>query len=292
YSIDRYTDDDTVTVRPVRHGDLDFAANQRIKVSAVIDQHYIQPNAMSDQPGMDNLGHIFALESLHVMDGLLSDSLGITITLEQLIYQTASLLSQSPQNYLTGAEQWSDANAEAFGLTDNFAMLFFRGGQDSDNNDTIVAPITNNDHIAVIGNTDSYQFATAHAFGRILGLPYETNTLLHWQESGVSLPDVLWSNTQRQYLQANPLPAAFVQSISNDAPDVADPPADKPAQEIDQQLVISERPESDGLINNDDTTTEAGSSGTGGAPISLLLLWFLLHRARQIKTCTVSVTNT
>ena len=81
YSIDRYSQDDPISVRPATSGDLSFLPDQRIKVSAVVDESYVQSDTVGDLSGMDNLGHLFALESIHVMDGLLADSLGITCLL-------------------------------------------------------------------------------------------------------------------------------------------------------------------------------------------------------------------
>ena len=78
-------------------------------------------------------GQLVALESIHVMDGLLADSLGLTVLLEQLIYQPASVLSVSTQttDMEIGANSWVDSNAESFGLGDNLATIFFSGSSQS-----------------------------------------------------------------------------------------------------------------------------------------------------------------
>lgn len=285
YTIDRASHDDTIVVRPARHGDLDFLPQKRIKLSAVIDEYYVNADAVGDGQGMDNLGHIFALESVHVMDGLLSDSLGITTALEQVIYQTADQLGNhtTANDLLNGAEQWSDTHADAFGLTDNLAILFFSGQLDTA---TGSAALATNDHIAVLGNTSDYQFATGHAFGQVLGLPAETTTLQQWPGDDTTVQDVLWSDTQNRYLSDHPLPAALVQTISYDAPEIANPPADEPAQPLDQQLINAELPESEGIIGNDDATSQTVSTGTGCIQASLLLLLLLSFRSRQKAPCT------
>lgn len=284
YSIDRYAVDTTVKVRSAKHGDLDFLPNSRVKVSAVIDELYVQPDATGDLLGMENLGHLFALESVHILDGLLSDSLGITVWLEQLIYQPSTALSDvlSPDHLLDNAEKWSDRNADAFGLTDNLAIMFFRGSP-SQSTPGFTLNDRTNDHIAVIANTQHYQFTTAHAFGLTLGLPFEDKTIQHWQNGNTDvLPDVLWSPSQKQFLENHPLPESLVQTISYDAPQIADPTGDQPASAVDEDLVVAEQPESGEIFDDDDATVGTSDNGTGAfAPVALLLALWLQRFQRR-----------
>lgn len=283
YAIERHSPDTTVAVRPASQGDLLFRPHLRVRVSAVVDEEYVKAD---DMIGMENLGHLFALESVHILDGLLSDSLGVDMVVEQLIYQPSSALGSnlSTRSMLDGAEQWTEDNAEVFGLTDNLTTLFFRGNQPMP---SAGDPYANsfNDHIAVMGNTPNYQFATAHVFGRMLELPYETNTLQHYRiERDQPLPDVLWNETQQQHFAANPLPASLVQIISYDAPEIPVLPHDEAPTELDESLLIAEREESTNLINEDDSPGPAtdAMTGTGFFASASLILFALLRRWRWV----------
>jgi hypothetical protein len=279
YSIDRQSTDSTVTVRPVRDG-LNRRPDSRIRVSAVIDENYIQTDSLSNAAAAGNQGHLSAIESIHILDGLLTDGLGITAWLEQVIYQPATILpaTTAASALLAGAETWNDTNADVFGLDDNLAVFFFRGGMPPYGVGEPALQAYTNDHIAIIGSTPDYQFATAHAMGGMLGLPYENNTLQQWHlNSRTALPDVFWSDSHRQHLSANPLPASLTQSISYDAPEIADQPSEQTAVAIDEALLIAEQPESGGLISNDapDSTPSDFTANEGAGalvPFALLLL--------------------
>ncbi len=284
YSIDRYTDEDTIAVRAAVHGDQVFRPDQRVKVSAVIDENYVQSDASGDRIGMDNVGHLFALESVHVMDGLLSDSLGITLLLEHLIYQPSASITDttSQANILAATETWLDNHADAFGLTDNFATFYFRGSLSQTGSGT-GQPTETNDHIAVINNTPGYQFVTANAFGRLLNLAAEPDTIQqHLSTDNPIFTRVLWSDNHKRYLDDNALPEQFVQRISADAPEVGDPPQEESAGELDEGLIIAELPESGGIIADDEPAAnfiETGGSGVF-AP-GVLVLWLSLMQYRR-----------
>ncbi len=287
YAINRYSADPTVLVHAAQPNTNRFLPNRRVKVSAIIDEEYLQADTLDDGLGMDNIGHLFALESINVMDGLLTDSMGISVLLEQLIYQPSSALAVNaqPHDLITGAQNWYRSNADAFGLTDNLATLYFRGTVSGTNTSPDSHPQTaqTSDNIVVQGNSASYQFATAHYFGAVLGIISEPGTLQDWQFSGAqALPNVHWSERQRSLLELNPPPAEYTQTISNDEPQVASPP-DETVNEVDSQLVIAESPETsnpsgNGLISDDfgNETTLADTTTSGGGSVDWLFLWLLL----------------
>ncbi len=284
YAIDRYSADPTILVRPAQPNKNNFLPGKRVKISAIIDEQYLQADTVGDQQGMDNLGHLFALESINVMDGLLTDSLGISILLEQVIYQPASVLTlpSQPHDTIAGASNWYGSNADAFGLTDNLATLFFRGSLTESANDGSAHPqlAATNANTIVQGNSDSYQFATTHYFGSLLGLINEPGTLQDWQNNdALALPNVHWSERQKNLVELNPPPAELTQLISYDAPVVADQP-EQPVNEVDNQLVIAESPEGDGIIRDDGSgnTSPEDASGTGSfaSVVEVLALLIIL----------------
>ena len=99
YAINRSQPDNVVEVRATPSQNQSLRPVRRIKVTAIIDEEFVFADSPGDSVGMDNLGHIYALESLHVMEGVMNDSLGITLTLDQLIYQRSSELA-SPALWL------------------------------------------------------------------------------------------------------------------------------------------------------------------------------------------------
>ena len=291
YAINRYSADQTVLVHPAKDNTNNFLASRRVRVSAVIDEQFLQADTIGDQQGMDNLGHLFALESINVMDGLMTDGLGISVVVEQLIYQPSTALSivTTPNDLIAGAQSWYDGNAEAFGLTDNIATLFFRGAAGAQTTAANSHPqlAQTSETIVIQGNSANYQFATAHYFATLLGIDDEPGTLQDWQISGsLALPNVHWSDQQKSLLALNPPAAEFTQIISNDAPDVAVPP-EEPINEVDSQLVLAEIPEGGGLINDDSVDAVSGSATTqsgGGAFAGVLILLMMVPARRAVRS--------
>jgi hypothetical protein len=291
YAINRYNADPTVLVHPAKQNNNNFLANRRVRVSAIIDEQFLQADTVGDRQGMDNLGHLFALESINVMDGLLTDGLGISVVLEQLIYQPSTSLSivAQPNDLIAGAQSWYGNNADAFGLTDNIATLYFRGAAGVQANAPNSHPqlAHTSDTMVIQGNSANYQFATAHYFAALLGINNEPGTLQDWQTSGsLALPNVHWSDQQRSLLALNPPPAEFTQIISNDAPDVAVQP-EQPINEVDSQLVLAESPEGGGLINDDgfDNVSSPATTQSGGGAFAGVLLLLMMVPGYRVARC-------
>lgn len=281
YTLDRYVSPETIVVRqlPAAGSTLPIRS---VKISAVIDEHYLQA-AQTD--GTKHIpAHLPALESIHILDGLLSDHLATTIQLKQLIYQSSSVLTESTQSDpLVAARTWLDNNRDVFGLTDNLATIFFRG--------LLNTTDTGSDNprygqagqaVVVVGNSADYQLANTHYFGELLGLDAEENTLQDWQTTGDdALPHAHWSEQQKSYFADNPPPPNLTRTLSYDEPDVAITP-EEPVDEVDMQLVLAELPESAGIINDDPAQPLNAEGGAGsGNPGLLVLFGYLLFRQKR-----------
>ncbi len=294
YSIDRLQNENVVEVRTTPSGNTSFQPTTQVKLTALIDENYVFSN--TDSVGMDDKGHIFALESLHIMEGLAADSLGITLKLEQLIYLTAAELA-TDIDPSTEIANWLSINAAAFGISDNLATFIFRGA-DGTTSTATSAHATNN--FVLQGKSPHYQFETAHYFGQLLGLPVEDGTLQHIKNNPTTpLPAVHWSEAQRTFISDNPAPATLTQTLSYDAPVIEITEAEAP-NIIPDYILESESPEmttgsglqndepqnDNGSIANGDTpestTPDNGGSG-GGAfnPFSLLALLFSIRVFRN-----------
>ena len=280
YSINRDQRDNVVEVRSTPSLNTALLPTRQIKVSALIDEGLVYADAPGDAVGLDTLGHIYALETLHVMDGIALDSLGVTLKLEQLVYQES--------NRISSPSEWLADNAETFGVDDNFATFLFRG---SDN-----ASVGSN---FVQQNTTGYaQLATAHNFGELLGLPAESGTL---QSALSPLNSAHWSESQKDFLSANLPVSPLVQIISSDAPaiEVTEPEIvnEIPQFILDSEIVESIDPAIDPDSNNSSASgslglqnDEAGdgqanmlAAGGGGgfnpfAAVALLLINIVLRR--------------
>lgn len=279
YTLDRYADPETIDMRQLPAAGSTLPTRS-IKVSAVINELYLQTaqtEAKSHIPA-----HLPALESIHIMDGLLTDNLATTIQLMQLIYQSSEEFANSAPP-LTAAESWLSDNSAVFGLTDNLATIFFKGSVPTNN--------TGSDNprngqagqgVVVVGNSANYQLATSHYFGELLGLDTEVNTLQEWRTQGPdALPHAHWSEQQKSYFADNPPPPELTRTLSYDEPEVAITP-EKPVDEVDSQLVLAELPESGGVINDDPAQQENTVSGAGaGHPTLLVLCGYLLFRQRR-----------
>lgn len=286
YSIDRLSENSIVDVRYTPSTKSIFQPARRVKISAVIDEEYLQYFSAADTR---NTGQLVALESIHIMDGLLVDSLSLTVLLDQLIYQPSSNLSLSPQaiDIEAGAINWLDTNRDAFGLSDNLATLFFREVVNQNHVDNSSDNGLVNNRSIIQGSSSHAQFATAHYFGRLLGIGNESNTMQDWRNSAVSLPAVHWSEQQTLSFNQN-LPAAeLTQPLSYDAPEVTKP-APEPTVPVNEQFVDSDSYEAQPGIFDDGQATSQSGGGTfvadtlGG--IFLLLVAGLRHRRIMFKS--------
>ena len=127
------------------------------------------------------------------------------------------------------------------------------------------------------GSSIHYQFATAHYFGRLLGIGHEPDTIQDWKHTEVSLPAVHWSEQQQQFFNQN-LPAAeLTQTLSYDAPEVTKP-APEPIVPVSEQLVDADSHEAQPvLLSDEDTSTQGGATqGGGGSAMPVTLGWLCL----------------
>lgn len=237
YSIDRSQLDNIVEVRSTPSQNTWLQPTRQIKVTALIDDGYVFADSPGDSIGLDNLGHIYALESLHVMDGVLNDSLGMTLRLEQLVYQTAS--------QITSPSLWLADNADSFGINDNYATFIYSGNADASIGPDFVQQ-----------NKSSYaQLATAHYFGKLLGLPEEAGTL---QSAQQPLNAAHWSDAQSSFLSDNLPNPRLVQIVSSDAPPI-EVTETGIVNEIPQHILDSEIVESGEPINNSSSNNSASN---------------------------------
>lgn len=253
YAIDRSRRDNIVEVRATPSQNTWLQPSRQIKVSAVIDEEFVFADAPGDSLGMDHLGHVHALESLHIMDGVMNDSLGMTARLEQLIYQSSDVL--------TTPATWIADNATAFGIEDNYATILFRGDESIQNSSA--------SNYLVQSQKDFAQLATAHGFGKLLGIAEEDGTLQSPQDP---LQAAHWSDLQKAMLLENLPNASMVRIISSDAPPIEVTEPDEPINEIPQHILDSEIVESnDPTSANTETDSETNSQSNSGAAGSGLL---------------------
>jgi len=263
YSIDRLGGDPVIDVRNASES-LSFQPSKRVKVSAVIDDDYV-----FNFPQAQNLGHINAMESLHVMDGLVADSLGISLNIEQLVYRSAAELTSA------GAVPWLASNAEAFGLEDNVAVFFYQGGSD------IQAFAT--DELVVQGEPLRYQFDSAFYLGQLFDLPEQESTLTSSDLESSTLV-AGWNSVQREHLEDNPPESSLTQILSFDEPEIEVTPEmsipipdfilDAESEESSNGLGL----QSDGDFSSSDSDQSAeagGSSGGGALGLKEILILFL-----------------
>jgi len=262
YSIDRLGGDPVVDVRNASNNS-DFQSVKRIKISAIIDEDYV-----FDYPQVPGLGHINAMESLHVMDGLVADSLGFSLNVDQVVYRTASELASA------GAVAWLDSNAQAFGLEDNVAVFFFQGGSN-------IQAFSTSD-LVVQGEPLRYQFDSAYYLGLLLGLPEQENTLTS-TDLQTSTIAAQWNSSQREHLNDNPPPASLTQVLNFDEPEIEVTPEMSIPIPIPDFILDAESEESnsgpglqsdeDFIVSTDSDQNSGGSSGGGVlSPEGLLIL--------------------
>ncbi len=288
YSIDRSRRDNIVEFRDTPSQTTTLTPTNRIKISAVIDEGFVFADTPGDSLGIDSFGHIHALESLHIMEALLNDSLAITLVLDQLVYQPSAAVA-SPTDWLTD-------NAISFGKEDNFASFFFSGSN---------APDVDIDNRTIVVNKNNFhQLTSAYRFGQLLEINEEAGTLQHSE----SLFDAAhWSDLQRSALV---LPdTALVQTVSLDAPDIEITEAEELINPIPQSILDSEIVEADlidagvnsspgGLLLSDEAgnpgnTNNSPDTGGGGAfsAVAALLLAAPIYVMRRRRVSAIS-TNT
>ena len=272
YSVDRSRRDNIVEVRITPSQNTTLQPTRQLKITALIDDEFLFADPPGDSIGLDSIGHIHALESLHIMEALTNDSLGITFTLDQVVYRSASELL-SP-----GA--WLESNASSFGIEDNFASFFFRGNES-------LQPQVNrapNTSYVVQSTLNFNQLTSAHLFGELLEIRPENSTL---QSNQNPLDAAHWSEAQRTALLDNISDFSMIQTISSDAPEIEISESEEIVNQIPQDILDSEIVESissnsDGLLQNDEintadlTTQSSGggmlSAGSIGSLLSILLV--------------------
>ena len=201
--------------------------NMRARISGVFDTGYFLDSATNTARS-----HALALESIHVLDGLLADALGLTLSLEQIVVDnvldTNDLAASSfSEIALSAAFDWQQRNIDADTIENNLATLFFTDTVASDGS---MSTGLHSDTIIVQPNSAAYQFETAHNFAKLLNLREQPDTLQDWQPTGlVSLPAVHWSQQQRDDFDANTPAAILFQVLSDDQSDVLE-------QELEQEL--------------------------------------------------------
>jgi len=286
YSIKRDVDS-VVEVRTTQSTNESFQPSKQLKITAVIDEAYVFEDPSSGISGLNNLGHIYALESLHVAEGLIADTLNLAFKVDQLVYRPATALTSvdSPTDYLAGAQGWLAENAAAFGITDNYATFVFRGADVSEN-------IASN--IVLQDKSEYDQLNSAWYFGQLLGVPQQSGTL-SGSDQQQSLASAYWNNQQREYLVDNPPPAELTRILSYDEPEIeiTEPTANTPIPDF---LLDSESEESNngiGLqsdtdnpsINAGNDSVDTGGSSGGGAfiPLHLIALYLIILATVRCK---------
>jgi len=282
YSINRDQRDNVVEMRSTPSQNTQLLPTRQVKVTALLDEGFVYADSPGDSVGLDTLGHIFALETLHVMDGIALDSLGVTLRLEQLVYQDS--------NQIASPSQWLADNAATFGIDDNFATFLFRGNDD---------PAIGSNFVQQ--NLAGYaQLATAHNFGDFLGLPEENDTL---QSNLNPLNAAHWSETQKEFLSANLPNPELVQIINSDTPvvEITEPEIinEIPQSILEAESVESIEPDSDdsesttgGLLQDDAagdvqsnvTSTNTGSGGSFSPYSAFTLLLITIAFRRRFST--------
>ncbi len=295
YSIDRSRRDNIVEVRSTPSQNKTLRPVRQMKVTALIDEGFVFADSVGDSIGMDHVGHIHALESIHVMEGMMNDSLGITLSLDQLIYQSSTELI-SPAN-------WLGNNATSFGIEDNYASIIFAGSQVTGIH-TADSTDSGYKH-ASLNKLDFHQFSTAHQFGRLLGIAEEDNTL---QSAQNPLHAAHWNKSQMTGLLSSLPGPPLILTISSDEPEVEITETESinliPQSILDSEIVESgEIVESEGsgntdslaigggLLQNDGTNsnpepmqTPAASGGGAISPLLLLHMLLLFSFSRRRAT--------
>lgn len=285
YALNRENASDVVEVRSTLSDAVSFNPSLRARVSAVLNTGYFLDDTGPEQSSSIQNKQVAALESIHVLDGLLSDSLGLTLNVEQIVLDNvfnATDLNASPDADQDKAIDWKQQQQSLFGTDDKLATLFFTGQQSNDtaaNQKTNDASVVADNAIILQPHSSDHQFATAHSFGKLLGLSEQPGTLQDWQQTGlVSLPAVHWSPQQQDEFEANPPASRLLQVLSNDQPATGPDLLPEPAA-LDPVLVESDSEERGVTFpQNDPATTNAATTSGGGAAFWLLLVTLAFFR--------------
>lgn len=272
YFIDRSRRDNIVEVRSTPSQNSTLRPTRQLKVTALIDDEFVFADSPGDSVGLDNIGHIHALESLHIMEALTNDSLGLTLTLEQVVYRSSSEL------LLPAA--WLESNASSFGIEDNFTSFLFRGDESLQQQ---VNRAPNNRYI-LQSTLNFNQLTSAHLFGSLLEIRPENSTL---QSNQNPLDAAHWSESQRTALLANLPSFSRIQTISSDAPEIEVTESEDIINQIPQSILDSEIVESldqninsttdtGGLLQSDETPTSDPAAQSGGGMLNSTSIGSLL----------------
>ena len=264
YSIDRSRRDNIVEVRITPSPNITLRPTRQLKITALIDDEFVFADPPGDSIGLDSIGHIHALESLHIMEALTNDSLGMTFTLDQVVYR--------PSRELVSPGAWLESNASSFGIDDNFTSFFFRGNE-SLQSQVSRAPNTS----FVVQNTLNFnQLTSAHLFGNLFEIRPENSTL---QSNLNPLDAAHWSEAQRTALLDSISDFSMIQTISSDAPEIEITESEEIINQIPQDILDSEIVESidqninsnsDGLLQNDEiNTADLATQSSGGGMLSV-----------------------
>jgi len=280
YSLSRGNPSTVVDVRTSLSDTVTLNPSLRGKVSAVLNTDYFTSGSIG-RPA----NQLPALESIHVLDGLLSDSLGLTLQLEQIVLANVF----DTDTTLTTALNWKAQNQNLFGADDKLATLFFTdqpfdSTTDNSINNTHNATVATDDATIIQPHSVEYQFATAHNFAKLLKLSAHTGTLLDWQQAGlVSLPAVHLNQQQQDEFDNNPPASGLLQALNNDQAANDRELFPEPIQ-LDSVLVDSDSEERVSLPQNDPITPAAASSGAGAVFwIYLVALIFFRHAVRSFR---------
>jgi hypothetical protein len=233
--------------------------------------------AFNESVGVD--AQITALESVHVLDGLLTDAIGLTLTLEQLALTDTDY--ESIDAALIAAADWHQSNTDTMGLDDNLASVFFVDNTDA-NGTSNTSAINRQAATIVQSLTTDPLFALGNTVGEYLGVPAQANTLQDWQPTAlVALPAVHWNQLQREAFAANPPSANLLQTLNNDAPVDTQAPLPQPPP-LDPVLVDSDSEErAPPVLQNDASIAPETSGGGSGMWMLLVALILFRHAARQ-----------
>ena len=267
YSLNRGNASDVVEVRTTLSQTMQLNPTLRTRLSAVFSTGYFQDDSTESSEKQ-----IPSLESIHVLDGLLSDSLGLTFLLDQIIIDNGIDTVD-----LDTAVDWLRQNRDTYTMDDKLATVFFVDQQDANTAPGNTALVSADDAIILQPGTPEYQFATAHNLGNMLQLREQEGTLQHWSETGLTaLPAVHLSREQQDDFNANPPASQLLQVLSNDQPSDDAPPLPRPP-ELDSTLVDSDSQERQAPGPQNDPGTASTTSG-GGSAMWLLLVALVFFR--------------
>lgn len=275
--------DQVYTLPPANSTDSDGIVEVRTTHSTTASPNPAQRTritaAFNQSLGIDS--QITALESVHVLDGLLTDAIGLTLTLEQLALINSDY--ESIDAALVAASDWHRSNADTLGLEDNLASVFFIEDTNASSAGNASALDPQSATMVQSLTTDPL-FALGNTVGKYLGVPAQANTLQDWQSTAmVALPAVQWNQLQRDAFAANPPAAHLLQTLNDDAPvDTQDPLPQPPP--LDPVLVDADSEERAPPVLQNDASAVPDTSG-GGSGIWMLLVTLILfrHAAEQCR---------